>query len=162
MGTFDMANTVFRQKSMERVSSPEQLNDYIRVTNPGVWLTLAAVVILLAGFIVWGVAGSLETKVSAVAISDSGAVVCYIKEADAPAVAPGKVVRLGGGEYAVTAVSAEPVAVDESFSAYALRVGDLAAGEWVYAATLSGSFPDGVYEASVVTDSVSPISFLFN
>ena len=157
-----MADTVFRQKSMERISSPEQLNDYIRVTNPGVWMTLAAIVILLVGFIVWGVAGSLETRVGAVAVSDAGTAVCYVKEADAPAVAWGKAVRIGDGEYTVAAVSAEPVAVDESFSAYTLRVGDLAVGEWVYAVTLNEPLPDGVYEASIITDSVSPISFLCN
>ena len=157
-----MANTVFRRKSMERVSSPEQLNDYIRVTNPGVWVTLAAVVILLVGFIVWGAAGSLETGVDAVAVVDSGAAVCYIREADAPAVAQGQTVRISDSEYTVAAVSAEPVVVDGSFSAYALRVGNLVAGEWVYTVTLSGPLPDGVYEASIITDSVSPISFLFN
>lgn len=32
--------SIFRQKSIERVSSPEQLNDYIRVATPGVRLVL--------------------------------------------------------------------------------------------------------------------------
>ncbi len=27
---------IFREKSLERVSSPEELNDYIRVTTPSV------------------------------------------------------------------------------------------------------------------------------
>lgn len=42
------------QKSLNRVKSPEDLNDYIRVANPGVWLVLVAVVILLAGVCIWG------------------------------------------------------------------------------------------------------------
>lgn len=33
-----MENKLFRQKSIDRVSSPEQLQDYMRVTNPGVWM----------------------------------------------------------------------------------------------------------------------------
>lgn len=53
---------LFRKKSIERVTSPEQLNDYIRVSNPGVWMILAAVVILLAGVCVWGFFGRLDTK----------------------------------------------------------------------------------------------------
>ena len=52
-------NSIFRQKSIDRVSSPEKLDDYIRVTTPGVWITLAAIVILLAGTIVWGIFGEL-------------------------------------------------------------------------------------------------------
>lgn len=40
---------IFRKSSIDRVSSPEQLNDYIRVSNPSVWMILAAVIVLLAG-----------------------------------------------------------------------------------------------------------------
>ncbi len=51
---------IFREKSLERVSSPEELNDYIRVTTPSVWLVLAALVILLAGMLAWSVFGTVE------------------------------------------------------------------------------------------------------
>lgn len=44
-----MNQQLFRKKSVDKVSSPEQLNEYIRVANPGVWMVLAAIVILLAG-----------------------------------------------------------------------------------------------------------------
>jgi hypothetical protein len=53
---------LFRKKSMDRVSSPEQLNDYIRVTSPGLWLVLAAVVILLAGMLAWSILGTVEVE----------------------------------------------------------------------------------------------------
>ena len=43
---------VFRKSSLENISTPEQLNIYLRVTNPGIWAVLAAVIILLAGIIV--------------------------------------------------------------------------------------------------------------
>lgn len=58
---------LFRKKSIEKVTSPEQLNDYIRVSNPGVWTVLAAVVILLAGACVWGVFGRLDSAVQTAA-----------------------------------------------------------------------------------------------
>jgi len=41
-----MSDQIFRKKSLDRISSPEQLNDYIRVANPGIWMILAAVIIL--------------------------------------------------------------------------------------------------------------------
>ena len=53
-------SNLFRQKSLERISSPEQLNSYIRVSTPSVWLLLTAIVILLVGGIVWGVFGEVE------------------------------------------------------------------------------------------------------
>ena len=53
-------SNIFRKKSLERVSSPEQLNDYIRVTTPSVWIVLAALVLLLVGMLVWSVFGKVE------------------------------------------------------------------------------------------------------
>lgn len=44
---------LFRKTSMDRIRSPEQLNDYLRVTNPAVWVLLAALLLLLAGLAVW-------------------------------------------------------------------------------------------------------------
>ena len=47
-----MQKQLFRQKTLDRVSSPEQLHDYMRVTNPAIWMLLGAVVALLAGLLV--------------------------------------------------------------------------------------------------------------
>ena len=59
---------LFREKSLEAVESPESLNDYLRVTSPGIWLVLAAVIALLVGAILWGVFGHIRTT-AAVAVS---------------------------------------------------------------------------------------------
>ncbi len=50
---------IFREKSLKKVSSPESLNDYIRVTTPSVWIVLPALVGLLAGMLVWSIFGSV-------------------------------------------------------------------------------------------------------
>ena len=55
---------IFREKSLERVSSPEQFDDYIKVTTPSVWIILAATIVLLAGMIIWGVFGKIEINTS--------------------------------------------------------------------------------------------------
>jgi threonine dehydratase len=44
-----MENGLFRQKSMDHISSPESLHDYMRVTSPRLWMILAAIVALLEG-----------------------------------------------------------------------------------------------------------------
>ena len=53
-------NSIFRKESLDKVSSPEKLDDYIRVTTPSVWITLIAIVLLLIGAIVWGIFGEVE------------------------------------------------------------------------------------------------------
>ncbi len=55
-----MAGSIFREKSMERVSSPEQLSDYIRVSTPPVWIVLIASILLIAGALIWSIFGSLQ------------------------------------------------------------------------------------------------------
>lgn len=57
-----MKNSLFREKSLTQVSSPEQLNDYIRVSTPAVWLVLTAIVLLLIGVALWGCLGRLEVQ----------------------------------------------------------------------------------------------------
>ena len=54
-----MNDKIFRKKSVDKMSSPEQLNDYIKVTSPGIWMVLAAIAIFLAGVCVWGIFGKL-------------------------------------------------------------------------------------------------------
>ena len=62
--------SIFRQKSIDRVSSPEQLNDYIRVTTPSVWLVLAAVVLLLAGMLAWSIFGTIPAHTADGSVKD--------------------------------------------------------------------------------------------
>ena len=46
-----MQNQLFRQESIDRISSPEQVKDYLRVTSPRIWMVLAAAAVLIAGFL---------------------------------------------------------------------------------------------------------------
>ena len=155
-------SNLFRKKSMDRISSPEQLNDYIRVSTPSVWLLLAAIVILLAGVCVWGVLGHMDTTLPVVIRAGDGQAVAYVRRADAEKVAPGMEVTIGGKEGKVAAIGAEPVQVDDTFTEYMRHVGGLQSGEWVYAVTLELDCPDGVHEGAIVIDSVSPMSFVLN
>ena len=54
--------SVFRKKSLDRISSPEDLHEYIHATNPGLWMVIAAITVLLVGAIIWGITGTIETK----------------------------------------------------------------------------------------------------
>lgn len=155
-------SNLFRKKSLERISSPEQLNSYIRVSTPSVWLVLAAIAVLLAGVCVWGVFGHMDTTLPAVAVCREGTVTAYVRAADAERVAQGATASIGDVTGTVLAVSAEPIRVDDSFTDYMRHVGGLQAGEWVCAVTLDIRCPDGVHAVQIVIDSVSPMFFVLN
>lgn len=52
--------SVYRKKSLENIYSPDQLDDYIRVTTPSVWIVLLALVVLLVGILAWSIFGTVE------------------------------------------------------------------------------------------------------
>ena len=73
---------IFREKSMEQLSTPEQLTGYLRVTGPGVWIVLAGLAILLAGLLVWGIFGRLVSTVTVPAKVENGKAYCYVLQDD--------------------------------------------------------------------------------
>jgi hypothetical protein len=89
-----MNQQLFRKKSVDKVSSPEQLNEYIRVANPGVWMVLAAVIVLLAGIFVATVFGRLESTYTARAKIQDGKAVLLIEGEAADEVDEGMTLRI--------------------------------------------------------------------
>ena len=58
-----MESSLFRKSALDRISSPEQLNEYMKVAGPGVWAILAGIAVTFAAFIVWGLTGSIPETV---------------------------------------------------------------------------------------------------
>jgi hypothetical protein len=58
-----MNKNIFRDVSFERFSSPEQLDQLIKVTSPKSWLVLIAVSCIIVSFVIWGFLGSISTKI---------------------------------------------------------------------------------------------------
>ena len=56
--------SLFRQKSLERLSSPEQLNDLVRITTPLGWLALTTIGVALFFVVLWGCIGSVPITVN--------------------------------------------------------------------------------------------------
>ena len=137
-----MQKQLFRKKSLERVSSPEQLQDYMRVTSPAMWMVLGAVIALLAGLLILASVGHLETTLPAQAQIAGGSITVTLPAAEATNVREGMPLRVAGQEVAIETVYKND------------------AGDTVCTAALSAD--DGTYDAQIVTDSISPIKFLLN
>lgn len=61
-------NALFRKTALDRLSSPEQLDMMVRVTNPAGWVALLALLGLVVLALLWGIFGTIPTKVSGSAI----------------------------------------------------------------------------------------------
>ena len=135
-----MDNQIFREKSIKRISSPEELNKYLRVTNPGIWAVLLAVIVLLCGLIVWASVGTLETKVDAEAVVSDGYVQVTVAGDKAGLVQADMPLIIDGNETVL-----DDVKTDEYGRAVGMAVLNV---------------PDGRYNAEVVIERIAPISFL--
>lgn len=56
-------NSIFRKTSLDSISSPEQLNEYIKVLNPGVFVILAGTAAIIIAVVLWSIFGSVSDTV---------------------------------------------------------------------------------------------------
>lgn len=139
-----MKEEIFRKKSLDKVKSPENLDDYIRVSNPGVWLLLVSVFVLLAGACIWGVFGHIESTVPATVHVEDGKTVCYIAEENIASVRAGMTVKFSDREAVIEKIG------EKSDMGYACHLAS------------ENAVADGFYEGKVILKSYTPISFILN
>ena len=163
---------VFRQKSLDRLESPEQLNDYIRVMNPGIWFLIAGIIVLLIGTCVWGVFGKIgEINIdSAVTIVENGTLKCYIDEyslpdEDLPEAATIKVASLGANsqkyqEYGAENFEWTVLPTEDPEEMKLLEQVGYVPGEKVLVLSVACELSDGLYSADVSFAGMAPISLL--
>ena len=161
--TPEQENGVFRKKTMERVFSPDQLNDYIRVYNPSVWVIIIAVTILLVSTLIWSAYGQLPTTLTRTGVAKDGVLTLYCT--DATDIDVGEAVTAGAYTGAEETVSSEPYSYEEvrdmEKDDYTIHLLD--AGDWNFLVTARmPGLPDGMWEATITTGKVHPITFIFN
>lgn len=102
-----MSEKLYRKKALSKINSPEDLNEIICVTNPGVWLILTALLVLLLGALCWGIFGEIETTMPVDLIADvhgTFSITMSINEVMDRGIQEGMPVRVGVQKGNVTAV----------------------------------------------------------
>lgn len=130
--------TIFRKKAIERISSPDQLTDYLRVTSPGIWMVLAVTILLLGSLFSWASIGTLETtaQVKVVVRGHEGRVI-PVEGA----------VLAAGMELGVSGMDTVIASADTDEYGRSVGIAEIA-------------LPDGVYDGAVVIEAIHPIRFL--
>jgi hypothetical protein len=161
-----MEQNLYRKESMEKVTSPDQLNDYIRVAKPSVWILLAAVIILLSGIVCWSIFGHITTSVrGACSVGSDSAAYLYVSPDDASKLKTGMDVSVTVQGQTVKAkistIDADPSVMDND--EYLQYYSGIAAGSLCVRVSLENAgLPEGTYQAGVLIESISPISFIIH
>lgn len=136
-----MDEQIFRKKSLDRISSPEQLDDYLKVSTPNLWLVLCAVIVLLFGILTWASVDYLETSISAVGTIENKEAEIVLTGNDAERIQSGMQVRVGTYDTVIDFIQ-----YDELGRAIAICAADV---------------PNGSYKVDIILERIHPISFLF-
>ena len=156
-----MNEKLFRRSSLSRVNSPEQLNEYIRVANPGVWLLLAAIICLLSGALTWGVFGIVETKVPACIVVSDGEAAGYISEDRVSLLEEGMTFTVGSYTGSILSIGDKPVRAGDKANSYLLYQAGLSEDDYCYEVELRiDDMPDGAYAEELTVERIHPISFI--
>jgi multidrug efflux pump subunit AcrA (membrane-fusion protein) len=59
---------LFRQQALDKLSSPDQLDQTMRVADPKRWIALAAIGVLLLGALVWAFVGRIDSRTQAACV----------------------------------------------------------------------------------------------
>lgn len=160
-----MNDKLFRKSSLDKVTGPEQLDDYIRVASPSLWVMLGAVVLLLIAVLVWSVTGELPTTLTLNGVGSGETVVCYLPPEEASALSPGMAARSGNAEGQVASVGEQPLSRAEVSAAVQsdYLAENLGLADWNVPVTLTvPDTPQGLCPVTVTVDTVRPISFILN
>lgn len=55
---------LFRREALDRMESPEKVDEYVRVSTPRAWMLVCALTLVVIGVLVWGFTGSIAKTVS--------------------------------------------------------------------------------------------------
>lgn len=153
-------SSVFRNKSIKRISSPEQLNQYVEISGRFSWGILIAVIVFIAGVLIWSFTGRVDTKVTFGAVVKDGVLTGCLKEEEIGELKEGAAIYIDGKKYTVFEISAQPERLLEDTEDYVMHIGNLMPDSWVYEFKAYCTLPDGIYRASAVTESIRPVELI--
>ena len=146
-----MSEAVQEQKR-QKITSPEELHDYIHVTGPGLWIVLTMIIVFLAALIVFSstiiMENTMDVQVKAETVRTTGKteLTCVLADSRKDLVKVGMKVRVAGEEGSISELfeqdGEEMVLISMNREDARLR--------------------EGVYDAEIVLEAVSPVSFLLN
>ena len=105
--TRNEGTSVFRRSAMSRIASADDLDRYIKVTNPSAWVVLLASLLLLAGIAIWSAMAVIPTTVKLTGIITGNQVLCWVDENTAHKI------QSGGAKASVLDITATAAVCDE-------------------------------------------------
>lgn len=163
----DATSSIFNKRATEKLRNPDDLDKYVRVANPSVWVVLIACASLLAGLLTWGVLGSVTTSVSTTGVVVDNSAMCFLTAEDVAKVNEGDAAFVDNRRMKVAEVAAVPVSRNEAGKILKsdYLVSTLVTGDWAYQVVFDGDtsgLTEGVpLTVSITVERIAPIKLIF-
>ncbi|WP_028234841.1 hypothetical protein [Pseudobutyrivibrio sp. MD2005] len=149
--------SIFREKNVKKASEVELLDGYIRVNGYASWVMVLGGGLLIAVFLLWAFIGRIDLNIDGAASSDNGRLTCYFNAEDVERMNVGMQVVIEDKEYTIEEIGNSLYYQDQVPN----DIRYLNKGcEWYRVIYAESDLEDGTYRASVLTESIRPISFL--
>ena len=110
-----MPNQIFSEKAMKKLKTADDLEQYVQVTNPRIWIVLCACAALLLGLLVWAFFGTAATTVEARAAMIDGEMRCFLPSEEFKLVKVGDPAYINHLPWTVSERSAVPLSRDAAY-----------------------------------------------
>lgn len=162
-------SVLFREDAMRKMTSAEDLDNYLKITNPASWTVLVAIAVLLAAGIIWGACGTVPVTTNATGVVRDGQIECFLPlDADMHATTESKVTVVNYPS-SIVSVDTTPYSkreVEESIGRdYAST--SLSLTDWSYKvivalpAEMSGLVDGDEVPVQIVMKEIAPLAALF-
>ena len=165
-------NKIYNEEALRRISSPDQLNGFIRTSGSGVWFVLAAIMLVLIGVIVWGFMGSFEVTLEVRGGTYNGNSVCFVFPAERDGIYPGLQVRYLSPDKTtqkgiISSISTAPISYEEACKKFSTglvnRLGFIPGVELYQVDLLLNEPPRNEFATvKIIQQTVQPSHLLFN
>lgn len=157
----EKGRSIFRKESLDRISSPEEYDQYLQVTGPGIWIVMSAIVLVLVGAIIWAVLGRLDTTMEVAVVARGDAVICVIPAEKADSVKD-RTVTIAEKEYEMVDSGRAPQRLTSGSDLAELLAYGFPEGTPVALMDVKAELSEGVYIGKIQVEQVAPISFIVN
>lgn len=133
-----------KNKTYKLNQSLDNLNEYIRVIHPSVWLLLIAMLSIVVGIVCWGVFGHVDRTIETTIYVENKQVVCYVNHGDIEEIKQGMTITYDNTSGTIQSLKESNGGVD------------------IYTVSSKEEIEDGYYQGMIVVEQISPISFLLD
>ncbi len=165
-----MNDSIFSKKAMKKLRTPDDMEKYLRVTNPGMWGILGACAALLIGLLVWAFFGTVSTTVTAPCAYADGRMISLIAPDDFLWLDIGDEAYISGIAWKVSEYGSAPIskiqAIEMLGSEYLANT--LMKDEWAYPVYFTSELEDEIpaealklSSAVIITRAMRPVETIF-